>query len=172
MTTDTTIEVSEAADAAEKARILDLLTVWIHQRPGLDYGNYGDPALYRAEVRGITRQLHDARTLLRAVRWRGITGAMLRAAFDSGRLSYDPITGLDYTTGQYWPTEYRRAACRVLASALWRYQADHCMPAPTLHHNSETGELVQRYKGERAGDYLRGVFRKEYGRGLAGRYFN
>lgn len=26
---------------------------------------------------------------------------------------------LDYCTGQYWPTEYRAAACAVLASVLW-----------------------------------------------------
>jgi hypothetical protein len=35
---------------------------------------------------------------------------------------------LDYTTGQYWPTEYRRAAAAVLASALWSYWRD-CVPA-------------------------------------------
>lgn len=32
---------------------------------------------------------------------------------------------LDYCTGQYWPTEYRRAVCAVLRTALWdRWRAD------------------------------------------------
>jgi hypothetical protein len=46
------------------------------------------------------------------------------------------------------------------------------MPAPTLHHNSETGETVQRFKGLRAGDYLRASFKREFGRGMAARWFN
>jgi hypothetical protein len=53
----------------------------------------------------------------------GITAEHLTAAFPrafSGRLSWDGAK-LDYCTGQYWPTEYRAAACAVLASALWTY---------------------------------------------------
>jgi hypothetical protein len=80
--------------------------------------------------------------------------------------------GIDYCTGQYVPTEYRRAVCAVMASVLWNWKRTQCMPAPTLHHNTETGETVQRYKGLRAGDYMRAGFKREYGRGLAARWFN
>jgi len=120
-----------ATDTAERDAILTALDAFIRQRPGLDYGNYGDPSAYRAEVRSIGRDLQDARALLHAVELRpSITAAMLREAFQSafsGRLSWDGAR-LDYTTGQYWPTEYRRAAAAVLASALWSYWRDHCMP--------------------------------------------
>ena len=43
---------------------------------------------------------------------------------------------------------------------------------PELMHNSETGETLERYKGMRAGDYIRAQFRKEYGRGIASRWFS
>jgi hypothetical protein len=79
---------------------------------------------------------------------------------------------IDYCTGQYWPTEYRKATCAVLSQAIWAWTSAHAMPAPTLHHNSETGETVQRFKGLRVGDYLRASFRREFGRGMASRWFN
>lgn len=40
-----------------------------------------------------------------------------------------PRFRIDYCTGQYFPTEYRRAACAVLSQALWDYRRDD-MPAP------------------------------------------
>jgi hypothetical protein len=143
-----------AAMADERARILDALDAWIRQRPGLEYGNYGDPVAYRAELRSITTDLRHARRLLDAVRWRSIDAAALREAFRSaysGRLSWDGKQ-LDYCTGQYWPTEYRRAACAVLASALWHYTRESF---PHLD-----------------GDGLRARLRKEFGRGIASRWFN
>jgi hypothetical protein len=116
--------------AAERAATLAALDAFIRQRPGLDYRNY-DRASYAAEVRSIGRDLQDARALLRAVELRpSITAAKLRDAFQSafsGRLSWDGKR-LDYTTGQYWPTEYRAAACGALSSALWAYWRD-CVPA-------------------------------------------
>jgi hypothetical protein len=118
-----------ATDTAERAAILAAMRKWINQRPGLDADNY-DRASYAAEVRSIGRDLQDARALLRAVELRpSITAAVLRDAFQSafsGRLSWDGKR-LDYMTGQYWPTEYRRAAAAVLASALWSYWRD-CLP--------------------------------------------
>jgi hypothetical protein len=125
-----------ATDATERDAILAAVRKWINQRPGLDADNYGrDPAgkeAYWADAAGIKQAGDDARRMLRAVELRpSITAAMLRDAFQSafsGRLSWDGAR-LDYTTGQYWPTEYRRAAAAVLASALWAYWRDHCMPA-------------------------------------------
>ena len=157
-----------------KQQIIDDLRTFAHQRPGLEYGNYGDPVAYRAEMRSITKDLHQARELLRYVEMRdSITGDDIIAASKSaysGRLTIG--AKIDYCTGQYWPTEYRRAVCAVLAAAIWAWKRDQCMPEPTLHHNSETGETVQRYKGLRAGDYLRANLNREFGRGIAARWFN
>jgi len=92
----------------DKQQIITALYAWVAQRPGLEFGNYGDVKGYRAELRSITRDLQDARTLLRAVELSGITGEELAQAFGraySGRLSWDGKR-LDYCTGQYWPTEY------------------------------------------------------------------
>lgn len=127
-----------------KESVCNALATWIRQRPGLEFGNYGDVASYRAELRSIARDKRDAETLLAAVRWReSITGQDIieaaRHAY-SGRMTinitqawdgtrnYFPVR-IDYCTGQYWPTEYRRAAAAVLASALWSYARDN-MPAP------------------------------------------
>jgi hypothetical protein len=79
---------------------------------------------------------------------------------------------LDYCTGQYFPTEYRKAACAVLSSALWGYVREHGMPSGMLAHNSETGETFKRYNGLRAGDWLRRHFRKEFGARMGARWFD
>lgn len=170
-----------------KAQIIALLDAWIRQRPGLEYGDYGDITSYRAEVRSIGRDLAHARTLLRAVELSGITAEDLAAAFPraySGRLSLkthdDGKTWrLSYCTGQYWPTEYRRAACAVLASALWDYKREHCMPAPCgkVTVTRGVGAFAHEYEadsinGQTPGDWLRSSFRREYGRGIANRWFD
>lgn len=168
-----------------KEQIIALLDAWIRQRPGLDYGNYGDPVAYRAEVRSIGKDLQHARTLLRQVELSGITADELAEAFKrafSGRLSLIEHKGrpaLDYCTGQYWPTEYRRAACAVLASALWAYKRDHCMPAPNgkIKRTSGFGPFAHETEhyninGMSPGDWLRRSFAREYGRGIASRWFN
>jgi hypothetical protein len=161
-----------------KEQIVQLLSAWIRQRPGLEFGNYGDVSCYRAEIRSIGKDLAQARQLLRYVELSSISAEELSDAFRdaySGRLSLTEDKGrpaLDYCTGQYWPTEYRRAACAVLASAIWSHFRDHCMPEGELVHNSETGETFKRYKGQRAGDYLRSTLSREFGRSIANRWFN
>ena len=106
--------------------ILNALEDFARQRPGLDPHNY-DRAGYRADSRAITQQFHDAMELLNAVRRRSIDETQLREAFNafSGRLQLvekaGVLQGLDYCTGQYFPTEYRAAVCAVLRSALWGY---------------------------------------------------
>ena len=120
-----------------RAAILAALSAWIEQRPGLEPGNYGDAASYRSEMRRITKQRADALALLAAIRWRAsIDAPALLEAFGAGSgrisvtLAHDApgtvTASLDYCTGQYWPTEYRAAACAVLASALWGYWRDNC----------------------------------------------
>ena len=141
-------------DTIERDAILIALGKWVRQRPGLEFGNYGDARSYSAEMRGIARDRRDAETLLRAVQWSSISAEALREAFRafSGRLSWDGAR-LSYCTGQYWPTESRTAACAVLASALWRHRAADLSP-------------------DESADKLRSRFRREFGRGLAGRWFN
>lgn len=140
-----------------KEQIIALLDAWIRQRPGLDYGNYGDPVAYRAEVRSIGQDLQHARTLLRAVELSLMPVECLIDGFRafSGRLSLIETPkgyALDYCTGQYWPTEYRSAACAVLASALWDHYRDG-LPAGS-------------------GDKLRAKFKRQFGRTIANRWFN
>jgi len=130
---------AHASPAAERAAILAALRAWINQRPGLDLADYCDDAragrdprampdldgrrAYFAEGRRITQQRADALEFLRLVERReGISADALKEAFRafSGRLSWNGA-GLDYCTGQYFPTEYRLAAAAVLRSALWDY---------------------------------------------------
>ena len=107
-----------------KQTIIDALNAWVNQRPGLDYGNYGDWTSYRAEVRSIGKDLQHARALINYVAWHdSITAEMILIEAKSGRLSIvvndDGTVAIDYCTGQYWPTEYRPAVCRLLSSVIW-----------------------------------------------------
>lgn len=158
-----------------KETILTLLDRFNRQRPGLEYGNYGDLATYRAELRGIARDKREADRLMEAVARSGMSAETLRDGFRaySGRLSLErapeggdknsrrhSVNGwqLDYCVGQYWPTEYRRAVAAVCAAALWEYHRDDYAAAAK--------------PGESAGDAIRRCFRREFGRAMASRWFN
>ncbi len=150
----------------EKENLLAALERFIAQRPGLEVGNYFSDwrdvdgrRAYNSEVRAIGRDLSDARLLLAAVtRATAIAAADIvdasRRAF-SGRLEFmrlgDKI-GVEYCTGQYWPTEYRKAVCAVLAAALWAYYREHC--------NCDTG------------DEIRATARRNLGVGIQRRWFS
>ena len=164
----------------ERELILANLDAFVRQRSGMDYRNYSDATSYRAEQRSITRDLHDYRALRAAVQWRdGIDAAALKEAFRafSGRLTWNGKR-MDYCTGQYFPTEYRKAACAVLASALWDYTRDKAMPDPSYVVERATDpEIVTLYpqdlfSGLTAGAWLRRYFRREFGRGIASRWFS
>lgn len=170
-TTYTAVDCSVPA-VTDKDKIIALLYAWVSQRPGLEFENYGDVSSYRAEMRGITHDLHDARILLAYVERVGITAERLREAFSafSGRLSLvasDKGMRLDYCTGQYWPTEYRKAACAVLASAIWDYTRCECMPEPTIGADGH-----RLYRGITGGAFIRKAARREFGSRLANRWFN
>lgn len=147
----------------DKENLLQCLRAFIKQRPGLEFANYGDVSAYRSELRSVTKARHHAETLLNAVAWRDsitaddIIGAS-KGAY-SGRLTIARTdTGgfkIDYCTGQYFPTEYRNAACAVLARVLWDYWRE--------------GNPYGNKPG--AGDYIHDVARKEFGRGLASVWF-
>lgn len=177
-----------------KQAICDALARFIRQRPGLEFGNYGDVKAYRSELRSITKDRHHAETLLRAVMSHDSITAddLIRAAHDaySGRLTITTdddeqlqrhVTNgdhfaarIDYVTGQYFPTEYRRAVCAVLASALWYWTRGHAMPEPT-NTDGDGNRLYPDHVNRSvvsAGDWLRAHFRREFGRGIASRWFS
>ena len=118
-----------------KTQIVLALSAWVSQRPGLDYGNYGDPVAYRAEVRSIGKDLQHARALINYVAWHdSITAEMILDAAKSGRLSIvvtDGTVAIDYCTGQYWHTEYRPAVCRLLSSVIWYWMRDNMLDPAT-----------------------------------------
>ena len=110
----------------EKELILSTLGKFIAQPPRLETGNYvscgNDRQGWRAlrqERRSITKDLKTAKFLIPMVEEQVTLGILLESfrAY-SGRLEWNG-TKLEYTTGQYFPTEYRKAVCAVLSQALW-----------------------------------------------------
>lgn len=141
--------------------LLDSLGAFVHQKPGFESANYGgDRSLYLQDYRPTLQHLHDAEKMLAAVRWResitteDIISASHRAFFGRLEISADangrPV--IDYTPGQYAPTEYRAAVCAVLAAALWAYWRRDMEPG--------SGHAIRR----KAVD--------EFGRGIARRWFD
>lgn len=141
-----------------KYDILQALRVFVAQRPGFDWHNYDSMSSYRSDYRPVLQEKHDFRTMLDQIWWRdSITADDIIQASEhafSGRLTIrekgDRVVEIDYCTGQYFPTEYRAAACAVLASVLWHYWRADC----------ETG------------DEIRKLARDQFGRGIASRWFN
>lgn len=120
---------SELIEATKpEQHCLRALLVFAAQNPGFEWVNYqtGDwkrsRAAYLGDSRPVQRQLREIRKL----KWRfaeipdsAIQEASRRAF--SGRLSFresDKGVSVDYCTGQYWPTEYRKAALAVLKEAI------------------------------------------------------
>lgn len=117
-----------------KQSIIDALYTFAHKRPRLEFADYGDRQNYMRESRSITQDLHHARTLLRQLELcQSITADDIlnasRSAF-SGRLGInvtdDGLVKLDYCTGQYFPTEYRKAVAAICASALLTFYRNQC----------------------------------------------
>lgn len=143
-----------------KTELLAALRGFIESRPGFDPHNYGSYRDLRADQRMATRQLNDARAMLAYVDGRdSITADMLLVNLRGGRLTWDRSRGqLDYITGQYYPTEYRAAAARVLASAIWDWIRDCCLTVPVCTPGNA--------------DRIRAAARRELGRSIAARYFS
>jgi hypothetical protein len=146
----------------KKQQMIAALRAFINQRSGIEFANYqsGDwkqsRACFMGDYRPILKHGRQARTMLRAVELRdSITARMIQAATRAycGRLQIverDGAVGVDYTTGQYFPTEYRSAACAVLATVLWDYWQPDC----------------------KTGDEIRKQARREFGRAIAAKWFN
>ena len=147
-----------------KQKIINALYTFANKRPGLDPRDYirrhddsEGRLTYYAEARNITRDLKHARALLRRVELSGISAEELleasKEAF-SGRLEItttdDGVVKIDYCTGQYFPTEYRKAIASVCARALWNYWKTDANDA----------------------DRIRNTARREFTRAIARAYFN
>lgn len=136
------------------------LVDFANTRPGLDFANYGDVNLYRAESRSITRDLHAVRELASVARYMCTDQEILDAARNSRveieSFSDDNGAGyrVSYCTGQYYPVEYRAGVARVLASAIWRAWS------------REIGDRPD------ACDRIRRRARAEFSRSVVRRFFN
>jgi hypothetical protein len=99
------------------------LIQFANQKPGLSFADYGDRKIYFAEMREITKDLHDFRELLNLALIR--LGSNLEEKLteylqkSEDRLTLNEAGELRYITGQYFPTEYRPACSRVLKSLIW-----------------------------------------------------
>ena len=166
-----------------KTALLTALQRFIAQKPGLEFANYDDWSLYRSEMRSITKDRHQAETLLRYVALRdSITAEMIvqscRGAF-SGRLTIEPLKdgqefSIQYCTGQDFPTEYRRAVCAVLASAIWDWLRDS-MPKSDGMISVDIGGKpleIEGHQGLSPGDWLRQAAKRELGRTIANRWLS
>lgn len=150
-----------------KAAMCNALRAFISQRSGIDFRNYqtGDWKASREAFMGdykpILKRGRQARELLKAVELRdSITAEMLLEASRafSGRLQFkereDGKVGIEYTTGQYFPTEYRSAACAVLSQCLWDYWRNG-----------------KGFCGTEGADDIRKTARRELGLGIARDWF-
>lgn len=174
-------------------QILSALRAFARQRPGIDPRNYishwsddrGRKA-YNAERRAVLRDLRDAERLLDHFLTRALPVETLREAFRaySGRLTLSATpegdARLDYCTGQYFPTEYRRAVCAVLSQALWdAHREDFAASARCCRRHREVvgnGEGLPFHRDcaacESAGDAIRRNWRRVFGARFARRWFD
>lgn len=161
----------------QRYTLLRALETFAQQRPGIDPRNYGNWSDYRSESRRVTQDLHDFRVIMAAVERSELSAADILQATRaySGRLEIVAPLTLDrfvvkYCTGQYFPTEYRRAACAVLAQALWDYHREAQMTdAELLQIYESMSPDVQGHP--RPGEKLRKKFRRMFPRRIARMYF-
>lgn len=139
--------------------VLHTLLDFASARPGLEFANYGDARLYRAEARSITQDLHAVRELAAVARYACTDEEILDAAKGT-RLDITPFFSddgagyrVDYCTGQYFPVEYRAAVARVLASAIW-----HAFAREVGDRPDACSQIRRRLRNELS----RSVYRKFY----------
>lgn len=143
--------------------LLNMLRSFVESRPGFDPRNYisgwndtAGRAAYRSDSRSATNDLHHARELLRFVELHDSIGFERIKAELRNRLTLDDTKPgrmeLSYCAGQYYPTEFRAAACRALASVIWSWLRDEC--------NCETGDAIRK------------AARRNFSRAVARRWFN
>ncbi len=138
---------------------IEMLISFVNQRPGLDFADYGDAKIYNAESREITKDRNDFFELLALfnLRYAGKANAILTTTLTNsdGRLTLTDGR-LVYTSGQYFPTEYRPAACRVLSNLIWQSymnEIDHSSPtqSPVYKDGHEIRKAIKRNLSRRVG---------------------
>lgn len=132
-----------------------LLVDFVQQRPGFEFANYGNVTAYRADMRESTNDRSDFYELFSfAISKIGSEqlSAAIYSQLDKGSRLYIVTGKMHYHTGQYFPTEYRAAACRLLANILWAY--------------------VRGNYGFNTGDDIRKYFRRQFSRRICKNYFN
>lgn len=104
---------------------------FISQRSGFDVRLYARDwsdrdgvAAFRKDYRDFLRDGRDSRELLRFVELFDVS--LENASSANGRLEWAANGRLDYCVGQYFATEYRAAACSLLANAIRRHWAIGC----------------------------------------------
>lgn len=137
-----------------------LLCKFVDSRPCLDFNDYGDIKIYRAESREITKDRSDFYELLNLARWQvdnlsekieqHLTTSNDRLTFENNKLQY--------ITGQYYPTEYRPAANRVIKSIIWRE-----------YMNAKNVDNTNKYE---TGHDIRKAINKHLSRRVSRLYFN
>jgi hypothetical protein len=144
--------------------IIEAIRKHIASRSGIDFRNYGDRASAMEDYRKILRHGKDARAMLRVIELSHMTAEELLAGFRaySGRLTYTEGKGCDYCAGQYYATEYRAAACAVLANAIGQAVMDDFNQA-----KAQNGLALGT-----ARQHLLSYVRRNLGRGIASRWFN
>ena len=104
-------------------KCLAALRDFFEQTPGFETANYSTYSDYRKDYRQALKDLHECRKLYKRLTDPELTSASLITLDDideatrsfSGRLRYDfKAERWDYTTGQYFPMEYRAASATVL----------------------------------------------------------
>jgi hypothetical protein len=133
-----------------KQTTIEKLVTFVNQRPGLDFCNYGDAKAYRSESREITADRNDFFELLGLAVSRctdldkQLTDFLSKT---SGRLLLNKEGRLEYCTGQYFPTEYRPAANRVLRDIIWasyRDETEANSPNPVYKDGHEIRKAIKR----------------------------
>jgi len=145
-----------------KENILQSLRSFIAMRSGIVWADYQTSdyqesnRAYNSDYRTIVKHGADARKLLEFVSsHESITADNIVSSSSACRLQIvRNAKGVfcDYTTGQYFATEYRAGACQFLAAVIWDWLRDQC--------------------GYKTGDEIRKAARNNFGRGMASRWFN
>lgn len=102
---------------------VEKLNQFVNQKPRIDPADYGgDSKLYNSTVRDVTKDRNDYYELLSLflARWGDRANNKLTHLLNHSGSRLVMINGeLEYTVGQYFPTEYRKAACKEVATLIW-----------------------------------------------------
>jgi hypothetical protein len=123
MNTETTQTTRTDQDRLD---IIDALLAHVNKRIGMDFRDYGTEVegrkAFRSEYNEVLKDGRDARALINFIASRPLmfNADLLFKNCDKGdRLTYsETLKEWDYCVGQYWPTEYRAAACRWCSNVI------------------------------------------------------